>query len=553
MWDARVLVGTGRGLALLDAPSGRVVALGEAFRAHRLDVLSIAAIRSAPGIAWIASGQDLFRAAGGGGRGPESVDRLEVPIRGSISALSTAASGRLWIGTDRGEIARAEWSGPGAAVAMRSLDAVSPSDRAALAAHGVVSALYEDPQGRLWVGTRRGLGRIDLSSGSVSWLGQGDGLPSTNIAGIEADEAGRLWIGHNRGITRLDPASGAMTHFGERDGAQGKGYAEGASVAGASGLIYFAGEGVTVFDPRQVSVNPYRPGIVFTALDVLHREVSPRWLDPDSPIEQTITATSELVLGPEATVFSVEMAPLHYADPMSNRLRYRLEGFDREWIEADAYHRVATYTNLAPGHYVLRARAETRSGLWSEGEATLAIRIRPAWWRSRVALAGWFVMAVAAAGAILAEARRRVRARLALQALRLDSLTDPLTGLHNRRFLVPFLEQEVPKLVREHRAGDAPAGTAGEGLLLLLIDVDRFKSFNDRHSHTVGDRVLSRIAGVLKEHTRGSDLAVRWGGDEFLVVSRSFQRTSAADAAERLRAAVEAIGPVAEGGPACTI
>lgn len=144
-----------------------------------------------------------------------------------------------------------------------------------------------------------------------------------------------------------------------------------------------------------------------------------------------------------------------------------------------------------------------------------------------------------------------MRAKLALQALRLDSLTDPLTGLHNRRFLVLFLEQEVAKLIRDHRAGAAAAATSGDALLLLLIDVDRFRPFNDRHA--VGDRVLSRIAGVLKEHTRGSDLAVRWGGDEFQVVSRSFQRTSAADAAERLRAAVEAIGPAADGGPACTV
>lgn len=128
--------------------------------------------------------------------------------------------------------------------------------------------------------------------------------------------------------------------------------------------------------------------------------MSPRWLDPDSPIEHTIDATSEVVLDPDATVFSVEMAPLHYADPMSNRLRYRLEGFDPEWIETDAHHRVATYTNLAPGRYVLRAHAVTRSGLWSEREATLAIRIRPAWWRTQVALAGWFVLALAAAGVV---------------------------------------------------------------------------------------------------------------------------------------------------------
>ena len=77
------------------------------------------------------------------------------------------------------------------------------------------------------------------------------------------------------------------------------------------------------------------------------------------------------------------MAPLHYVDPPSNRLMYRLDGFDPEWIETDAHNRVATYTNLAPGRYVLRARAGTKNGVWSERDATLAIRSLPPWWRTQ--------------------------------------------------------------------------------------------------------------------------------------------------------------------------
>lgn len=116
--------------------------------------------------------------------------------------------------------------------------------------------------------------------------------------------------------------------------------------------------------------------------------------------------------------------------------------------------------------------------------------------------------------------------------------TDPLTGLHNRRFLVSWFEKEMPKLVREYRAKGTAGAAPGPDLLLFLIDIDHFKSINDRHSHAAGDRVLSRVAGVLAEHVRGSDLAVRWGGDEFLVVTRSFDRARASDSAERLRAAV---------------
>ena len=77
----------------------------------------------------------------------------------------------------------------GAAAARRGGRPAAPSRRTAS-----ISALHEDRQGRLWVGTRRGLGRIEPESGEVSWLGQQEGLPSTNIAGIAGDADGRLWL-----------------------------------------------------------------------------------------------------------------------------------------------------------------------------------------------------------------------------------------------------------------------------------------------------------------------------------------------------------------------
>ena len=91
-------------------------------------------------------------------------------------------------------------------------------------------------------------------------------------------------------------------------------------------------------------------------------------------------------------------------------------------------------------------------------EATLAIRILPPWWRTRIALAGWSLLAVLAVGLVWAEARRRTRklALLERETLRRESLTDPLTGLYNRRFLTTYPQHEVPKLLREYEAPAPP-------------------------------------------------------------------------------------------------
>ena len=156
-WETSVLVGTSRGLAVIESSSGREVPLDAALAAHRLGDRPIGAIRSLPGVAWIASGKELFR-VGREADGRVSVTRLEVPIAGSVSAISPLAPGRLWIGSDRGEVVRVEWSGPDASLAMRAA-----RDRRSFGARLVRGARFRvgaarGSEGRLWVGTRRGLG-----------------------------------------------------------------------------------------------------------------------------------------------------------------------------------------------------------------------------------------------------------------------------------------------------------------------------------------------------------------------------------------------------------
>lgn len=102
------------------------------------------------------------------------------------------------------------------------------------------------------------------------------------------------------------------------------------------------------------------------------------------------------------------------------------------------------------------------------------------------------------------------------------SLEDPLTGLPNRRAL------------------DEALGVGERGWALALIDVDHFKRVNDLHSHLVGDEVLRHLARLLRACCRGSDLPVRWGGEEFAILLRQLADGAAAAAAERVRAAIEA-------------
>ncbi len=107
------------------------------------------------------------------------------------------------------------------------------------------------------------------------------------------------------------------------------------------------------------------------------------------------------------------------------------------------------------------------------------------------------------------------------------SITDGLTKLHNHRYFQETLTREIKRVSR-----------TGETLALLLIDIDDFKALNDRLGHAAGDAVLVRIARILNESVRESDVLARYGGEEFVVLAPGTDLEGVAYLAEKVRTAV---------------
>lgn len=122
-------------------------------------------------------------------------------------------------------------------------------------------------------------------------------------------------------------------------------------------------------------------------------------------------------------------------------------------------------------------------------------------------------------------------ARLYERALQL-AFTDTLTGLYNRRYLLEELDREFARANRNESA-----------LSLVIIDVDGLKAINDRFGHNEGDVVLSRLGKILKRNTRASDVAARWGGDEFVLLAPDTDSQGASMIGERIRSQVEQCRP----------
>ncbi|HWZ07236.1 MAG TPA: GGDEF domain-containing protein [Bradyrhizobium sp.] len=114
-----------------------------------------------------------------------------------------------------------------------------------------------------------------------------------------------------------------------------------------------------------------------------------------------------------------------------------------------------------------------------------------------------------------------------LEAIRAESLTDPLTGLGNRK----YFDRSIETLVQSAMA-------SGEPLSLLMFDIDHFKSFNDSYGHLTGDQVLRLVGMSLKQTIKGQDITARYGGEEFAVVLPNTALRQALTVADHIRRAV---------------
>lgn len=146
----------------------------------------------------------------------------------------------------------------------------------------------------------------------------------------------------------------------------------------------------------------------------------------------------------------------------------------------------------------------------------------------RLATAHALVMQEGGDVATLAEGEPAPYVQALIDGLCELSLKDPLTGLANRRFLYATLDREIDRVTR-----------AGDSALLMMLDIDHFKSINDAHGHLAGDLVLQSVARTLSACVRPMDTVARYGGEEFAVVLPSCQATFARAVAERMRRAIE--------------
>ena len=300
-----------------------------------------------------------------------------------VFSLCEDREGLLWVGTYKGGLDRFDRES-GTFVHFMP----NPSNAGTLSNENVL-CLHEDQKGNLWLGTMGGLNRLDRKTGTFQRYFEKDGLPNSYINGILEDNHGNLWISTVKGISRYDPQRQAFRNFDQSDGLQGDEFNTGAFAKDQrSGEMYFGGmNGFNLFDPDKVADNPFVPPVVFTAFVRYNTDD-----EEGKPIlEKGIAARTGVTLSYKDNVASFEFSALNYLNTFKNRYAYKLEGYNDNWIQLGG-ERKATFTNLDAGEYSLRVKGSNNDGVWNDVGASLALVVKPPWWKTRWAYSGYTLM-----------------------------------------------------------------------------------------------------------------------------------------------------------------
>lgn len=306
-----------------------------------------------------------------------------------VPALMEDKDGNIWVGTGYG-ISLLE-KGKDKFVSLRA-DGTSGS-----LSHNNVLSFLNDNRDLVWVGTQDGLNLYNKAENSFRVFREEDGLPHNTILSILEDNGGNLWMSTPNGISNLvvdeDPSSPSFKpvfkNYDELDGLQAKQFNESAALKTRNGALIFGGpNGFNIFRPEDISLNRYKPPVVLTGLQINNKSVAiGEELDGKVMLSRSVTNSSEIEIGPDHNIFSIEFAALGFLHPEKNQYKYKLEGFNEEWVTTNGTNRKVTYTNLDPGQYVFKVIASNSDGFWNEEGAVLKITILPPFWKTNWAFA----------------------------------------------------------------------------------------------------------------------------------------------------------------------
>lgn len=400
--------------------------------------------------------------------------------------------------------------------------------------------MLQDGAGVVWMATDRGL--VRFRDGKFDAFGRTEGLPDETLFAVSEDRKGNFWLSSNSGLLRLarreierlgrsETTRMQVDLFGRSDGmsaAQINGASFPSTSVDANGKLWLpTARGVTVLDPAHLATVQLKP--------------VPIVLESIKFDQQEQIVSDQIDLPTHVRRLEVVFAGLSYLMTERMQIRYRMLGYDSDWIAATP-DGAAIYMRLKPGRYQLEAQAGNSQTSWSPSiklQVNVAAKFYEYWafWPSIALLTGWLGIALSRSRITAKDRRQRELERevalrtaelsdrnqnlaaadvektallktiqMQAEAFARQAREDALTGLPNRRFFDLRCAQAF-----------TVAKAAKRSLVVAIADVDHFKRVNDQYSHQVGDQVLKAIADATAKTIGPVGMVARFGGEEFAI------------------------------------
>lgn len=283
-------------------------------------------------------------------------------------------------------------------------------------AHNEINQVFKDSRGLIWIATRGGLDVYNVKTGKLKGFA---GIMPDNggiVAGVTEDANGDMWVTSARQLVHLNVIKDKMGGYqfvphvyNDKDGLQNCDFNLRSICRLHNGAILVGGlYGINVFSPENVHYNKQLPKVLFTRLSLFNKEVQVgERVDGSVLLPEALNGMDKLILKYKQNIFTISLASDNLSLPEKTCYMYQLRGFSKEWLSLPEGIHSVTFTNLAPGDYVLNVKAVNSDGYEGKEVAHLNIEVLPPFWMSWWA----YVLYVLAGIGLLFLARRQILKR----------------------------------------------------------------------------------------------------------------------------------------------
>ncbi|MBP7507132.1 MAG: response regulator [Prolixibacteraceae bacterium] len=258
-------------------------------------------------------------------------------------------------------------------------------------ASNFVTTLYQSRNNKIWVGTEAGLTVIDGKD--IKTILNKD--ITFDIQSIIEDPIGFLWIGTQKGLIRINSNNTEESYklFDAYDGLKNQAFFLNSIYKDSDFTFYFGGyKGIDYFTPYKIDYNYNKPHPKITGFYLFNEKVFPCREEYKDVHPKIITGAESIKLKHNQNTFAFELSNLEYRIPEKCQYAYFLEGIDKDWNYRDSYNRIAYYTKVSPGTYTLKIKSTNNDGVWSEEPVSVSIYVKPPVWATTWAYLTYLIL-----------------------------------------------------------------------------------------------------------------------------------------------------------------